>query len=814
MGSAAVALAAADITALLLADRESQLLVACIFLPLIGLSFVAGGLVAWTRRPANGTGRLMAAVGLLWLLGGLWESDHRLVYSIGAALGSVFLAAFVHLVLAYPRGRLETRLERRVVPVLYAIALLAGVLPSLFEPAGHGCEECPSSVLLITPSASATDALQAAFTAAGIVIFLAVLGLLVRRWRRSTPAARRLLGPVYLSGGLTLGLIGLAFGADFASEDVTDALHAAAFTAFAAVPLFFLAGVLRTRLQRASVARLLLDVPDEPTPEEAQAGLRRALRDPTLRLLMWLEESGIYVDVEGNPFDRLPSSPGRTASRLDYEGRPLAAVVHDTALTHEPELLEEVLAVARLALEKDRGLQALRRSEARNRALIDALPDLMFRISRDGTYLAFKGEPDQLVGSADGRVGAHVRDVLPPEVAEPYLACLQRALDGGIETLEYALDLHGERRYYEARMVPAGEDEVVVIVRDFTERRRLEEELQRRLEEIEREQEFTRTVVNTAPIVVLVADTEGRIVRFNETCERLFGHRDGDRVRGRFFWDVFLPPEHHGIARASLERLLSGERLVRGEGKWLTASGSSRVMDWYTTPIVDGEGHDRFLLCALDVTERIHQQEELRASRARIVEATDDARRRLERNLHDGAQQRLVSLSLALRLAQGKLREDPDAAERLLAGASDELTHALAELRELARGIHPAVLTDRGLGAALETLAGRAPVPVQLSTELEERLPGPVEAAAYYVVAEALTNVVKYADASAVQVRAARENGRVVVEVADDGVGGADPRRGSGLRGLADRVEALDGQLEVDSADGSGTRVRAVIPVA
>jgi signal transduction histidine kinase len=173
-----------------------------------------------------------------------------------------------------------------------------------------------------------------------------------------------------------------------------------------------------------------------------------------------------------------------------------------------------------------------------------------------------------------------------------------------------------------------------------------------------------------------------------------------------------------------------------------------------------------------------------------------------------------VSLSLALRLAQARLRDDPDAADQILTAAGEELTHALAELRELARGIHPAVLTDRGLAAALEALAARAPLPVELTADLDERLPGPVEAAAYYVVAEALTNVAKYAEASAVDVRAQRQNGRVVVEVADNGVGGADPLLGSGLRGLADRVEALNGELEVESAAGTGTTVRAVIPLS
>ena len=207
-------------------------------------------------------------------------------------------------------------------------------------------------------------------------------------------------------------------------------------------------------------------------------------------------------------------------------------------------------------------------------------------------------------------------------------------------------------------------------------------------------------------------------------------------------------------------------------------------------------------------------REQLAASRARIVEAGDAERRRLERNLHDGAQQRLVSLSLSLRLAQARLKSDPAGATELLGAAGAELALALEELRELARGIHPAVLTDRGLGPALESLTDRAPLPVELLSVPEERLPGPVEAAAFYVVAEALTNVAKYADATSVSVSVSRENGRAVVEVADDGKGGADPTRGSGLRGLVDRVEALEGRLAVESPPGAGTRVRAEIPLA
>ncbi|HEX6620378.1 MAG TPA: histidine kinase [Solirubrobacteraceae bacterium] len=207
--------------------------------------------------------------------------------------------------------------------------------------------------------------------------------------------------------------------------------------------------------------------------------------------------------------------------------------------------------------------------------------------------------------------------------------------------------------------------------------------------------------------------------------------------------------------------------------------------------------------------------DELQTSRSRLVEVSMFERRRLERDLHDGAQQRLVALSLQLGLAKRRLEEGQDAAaSAMLDAARDELARALEELRELARGIHPAVLTDRGLEPALEALAERAPLPVSLDQMPAERLPAPVEAAAYFVVAEALTNVVKYAGASTAAVRIRRNGSYAVVEVHDDGVGGAYPTIGTGLRGLADRLAALDGRLEVHSPPGEGTTVRAEVPCA
>ena len=199
--------------------------------------------------------------------------------------------------------------------------------------------------------------------------------------------------------------------------------------------------------------------------------------------------------------------------------------------------------------------------------------------------------------------------------------------------------------------------------------------------------------------------------------------------------------------------------------------------------------------------------QELRASRVRIVESADAARRRIERDLHDGAQQQLVSLALDLRLLKAKVA-DEDAA-RMVDSMSEKLGAALAELRELARGIHPAILTDQGLAAAIDALANRAPLPVESEVDVEERLPAPVEAAAYFVVAEALTNVARYASARTAWVTVRRHHGGVLVEVGDDGRGGADPGAGSGLRGLIDRVDALGGRLEIESPRGQGTTIRA-----
>jgi signal transduction histidine kinase len=208
------------------------------------------------------------------------------------------------------------------------------------------------------------------------------------------------------------------------------------------------------------------------------------------------------------------------------------------------------------------------------------------------------------------------------------------------------------------------------------------------------------------------------------------------------------------------------------------------------------------------------QLAKVRESRARIVAAGDEVRRQVERNIHDGAQQRLVSLALELRLAERRLHAgDRSDVDQVLSSAVDELQGAVTELRELAHGVHPAVLTDEGLTGALRLLAARSTVQVKIAATPDRRLPPEIEAAAYYVAAEALTNAAKHSGASQVTISAERHNGTLVVEVADDGCGGADPA-GAGLRGLADRVEAHGGRLRVESPAGAGTQVVGEIPCA
>jgi PAS domain S-box-containing protein len=681
-------------------NHDDEAAISAVLTLLLGWSFSLSGLVAWSRRPGNRFGPLMVATGFAFFLTSLTAANDSTLYTIGRVVEKLPFALVIHLLLAYPRGRLEWWVTRAIVATAYASTVGLQLASLLFDhPTVAECPGCPANALLVTRNDGLAEALDGAGQVIAILVTAAVGVIYALRWRAASPPARRTLGPVLVTGTLAVFLLALSLILGFLVSDLVEsAVYVLAAVVLSTVPLASLAGLLQSRLARSAVGSLIVELGQSLPPGELRDALARALGDPSLTVGYWLPEAHVFVDHEGRPLPPPDPEGSRHGTWVERNGERIAALVHDESLLDDPQLIDAVVAAAGLALENERRLAALARSETRNRALLNAMPDVMFRIARDGTYLAYRAdEGAALFSSPDDLIGRNVRDVLPREVAGPLMRCVEEALEpGSARTIEFEheLELDGTRRFFEARIVPAEADEVVMIVRDFTERH---------------------------------------------------------------------------LAQEQLERL------------------------------------------QVELQKRL---EELQASRARIVAVADQERRRLERNLHDGAQQRLVSVSLTVRLAQGRLDTDPATASELLQAASDELSTALEELRELARGIHPAVLTDRGLGPALESLVTRTPVPVDVEAPLGERLPEPVEAAAYYVVSEALANVAKYANASQAAVRVSRSNGLAIVEVEDDGVGGADPSRGSGLRGLADRVEALAGRLAVDSEPGRGTRIRAEIPCA
>lgn len=562
---ALVALAAGILVAGIVAREGSEGMLEALLGLAIGWSFVASGLVAWERRPENAIGRLMVVAGFLRLGGELCTgSDDRLLYPLGHLLHDGFWVAVAAVLLAFPTGRLEDALSRFALAA--GGALVAVDLGWLLL----GGDHARNGLALAGPS-DWTRGFRAVATGLTLVLVPLVIVILARRWSRASPPVRRAVAPVVWAGAAGFAVLLVTYADDLLGNPLGDVSMALVDLTVAGVAIGFLAGLLRARLARSSVAELVVELGGLAAPGDLRDALARALHDPSLALAYWLPDRQGYVDVDGRPVEVPAGSGPRAVSLVARDGATIAALVHDPVLADDADLVESVCAAAALALENER----------------------------------------------------------------------------------------------------------------------------------------------------LQAELRARV-------------------------------------------------------------------------------------------------EELRASRARLVEAADEERRRIERNLHDGTQQRLVSVSMALGLAEAKLRSDPATALAVVDEARQGLSAALEELRELSHGIHPGILTERGLAAALDALTLRAAVPVDLVAVVGggRRLPEPVEAAAYYVVSEALANVAKHAHATSARVRVDRVGGELLVEVADDGIGGADTARGSGLRGLTDRVEAIGGRLWLSSPPGQGTVLRAELPCA
>ncbi len=776
----------------------------------VGLSFLVSGVIALWRRPDNRTGVLLITVAYLWFLGGLTLSNYDWIFTLGVLLNSFALGAFVHLLLGFPSGRLAGRRDVLLVIGAYALVFVGSFAQLLVEERpDSSCPDCTSTIA-VTDSDTASTIVSTTVSLLALALVVAILLIVVIRYVRARGALRRALGPVLGTGGLVMLVLLVQLIVGAFSEDAAEPLYYVFLVTFAMVPLAFLAGVLRSRLARAGVGGVLLAL-SAGTP--IRDAIAQTLRDPTLEIAYWLPESGRYVSADGKPL--LDETDGRAVTLVEHAGRPTAAILHDPMLEDEPELVEAVAAAAGLWLDNERLQAKLRAQLEFLETTVDTSPSLLCSLDRDGRIANLNLAATRASGYSDQE---EVRwqpfwDVFvgPDERDDSRIRFEEAAPFHTSADFEHTfVNRAGKEVTVAWSTAPLYDDQgnvrsVICGGLDITERRQRELEL-----EVERD--FAGTVANTIPIFLVGVWDDATVNEYgpNPAFEHQLGWSRED-VTGRSLLE-FVHADDRYLAGMAISSAANGVPSERRESRWLCKDGSVRIVAWSAREILGMEGRTVVLVSGADVTERREQEEEIRASRSRIVEAGDEARRRLERNLHDGAQQRLVALALSLRFAQSKVSSDPTGAEEVLDAAREELAAALDDLRELARGIHPAVLTDRGLGAAVEALATRSPVPVDVQTT-DEPLPRAVEAAAYYVIAESLANVSKYADASEVTVRVSHDNGCARIEVADDGVGGADAAGGSGLRGLADRVAALEGTLTVDSPPGGGTRVSVEIPL-
>ena len=509
-------------------------------------------------------------------------------------------------------------------------------------------------------------------------------------------------------------------------------------------------------------------------------------------------------------------------------------------------------------VERWRAEDRLRESEARKSAILDAAFDCVISMDASGRVVEANPAAERTFGyAAHAMVGRELAElIIPPQLREAHRRGVERHVATGESTMVgHPVELPAMRsdgsefpvEIAITRPELPGPPLFTGYLRDITERKRAERELRALAEEQAALRRVATTVASETAqerVFAVVTKEVGRLlgaqtsnmVRFEPDSRAVVvgawsrgsvrsvpvGTRltlDGPTVSTRILHSgrparVDSYEDIPGSTAEMLRRL--GFRSAVGAPIKLSGRLWGAVMVSSVEPRPFPAGAEQRLgdfaeLVALALANA-EVRRELAASRARIVETGDAERRRLERNLHDGAQQRLVALSLTLRLCESRLAGRDGEPLELVKRAEGELAAALDELRELARGIHPAILTDHGLVPALTMLAGRTSIPVELCAELDQRLPAPVEAAAYYIVAEALTNAAKHAGAAHVRVDVRLTGGEALVEVSDDGVGGADRRGGSGLRGLGDRVAALGGELELDSPVGAGTTLRARLP--
>jgi signal transduction histidine kinase len=535
---------------------------------LVGWSLVGSGMVVWRQRSENRLGPAMILTGFAWFASFLTDAHQPSLFTFGTLVQSVYLVGFVYVILSFPSGRLVSRAERLLIGSAIALTTVVELAALFFaESQPVLCSGCPQNVLELTRSDALANGILQGQRIVGAGLTFVTLSLLVRRWRSASRLQRRGVAPVLWCGAATLVALAASIANDVAGGPLGQAPKWLLFVSIATLPVAVMVVLLRRRLARGAVAGLVVELGVRNAGRDLRAAIARALGDPSLQLAYWFGGGQRYIDGAGNPVGLPRTGEDRTVTMVEREGKPMAALIHDSALRENAELVESVCAAAALAIENER----------------------------------------------------------------------------------------------------------------------------------------------------LQAELRARLV-------------------------------------------------------------------------------------------------ELQASRARLVEATEGERRRIERDLHDGTQQRLVAIAMSLGLLDARLPADARGAKPIVLEAREALAVALAELRELTQGIYPTALTERGLPAALNDLCQRATLPTHLECSLTERLSPAVETAAYFLVSEALANAVKHAQATELRISVSVATARLMVEVIDDGIGGAQTVGGSGLRGLADRVEALGGRLTLSSPPGRGTRLRADLP--
>ena len=364
-----------------------------VFTPLIGWAFIGTGLFAWWRRPENRLGALMTAVGFVWFCAALIASDNPTLFAIGGMVNALPYALFLHLLVAFPTGRLRTRWERFLVGLGYFDTTVVVLLSNLFLDTTDPdiCTGCPSNPLMISDQITVAWIILSVQALIGVFGLTAVAILLIRRWRSASTATRRAFTPVLASGTLAAFFLGLSLISDIvgfptdAQEDVIDVLGAAS---IAAVPFGFLFGLLRSRLSRADAVSEFVAGLGEVDPRQGlRDAIAQALGDPSLSLAYWVPDQERYVDADGHPVE-LPSPGGdMSCIEVEHEGRPVATICHDAGLDAEPELIQTVAAAASLALENERlnvelraRVEELRASRAR---IVEAADEERRRLERD-----------------------------------------------------------------------------------------------------------------------------------------------------------------------------------------------------------------------------------------------------------------------------------------------------------------------------------------------------------------------------------------------------------------------------------------------